>query len=123
MESEFTAPLNKKKAKQLFFNGIGTNSFDDVVHSTVPQKQELREESEPIDIYEQINKKNELLDQIRRERAMVSTEFEKLIKEPGKLPDHSETVSLEDLPLVVKQAAEAALLQKASKFNKMRKKK
>ena len=118
-KSTTSSRVSKCTTDALFFNacnqGINLDAFEEVKQFEVPQKQELREEEPPIDIFQSINEKNKLLDTIRAEQALISNEHEVLVKGPHKLAAEEESVTLEELPALVKQAAEAALLYQINK--------
>jgi hypothetical protein len=65
----------------------------------------------PINPFSEIEERNKELDRIRQEMALRSDDTQILVKEPPKQADKQETVSLDQLPFVVKQAAEAAILK------------
>jgi len=114
MDNTTTCTQIKSKTNELFYNAIhSTNldAFEAVKHCIIPQKQELREEEPSVDIFKDIHEKNRALDTIRADLALVSNEQETLVRGPHKTASKEETVTLDELPLIVKQAAEAAMLQ------------
>lgn len=120
MDSDvFSTKLSERTTKKLFFNAekdtITQKIFQTVQNIKVERQQEVRPEEKPIDPFEAINKRNAELDQIRFEASKVPDPMQIMIKEPSKPATSVETVKLEDLPIIVRQAAEASILAKLSK--------
>ena len=113
MDPEFNAVrLSDAAAKRLFFNADNKETDALFAHA---RQQEVREpeaivpEEAPIDPFAAINERNAMMNAARAEAAKVSDPSQTLITGPNKPADRSETVTLEQLPLIVKQAAESAL--------------
>ena len=109
----FTGTISSTKTKKLFFNAENSHyggAFDSKAY--VSPKPEVRPEPERINPYAAIEERNALLDKAHMEAALVSDANQTLIKQPYASVVHAETVTLEDLPAMVRQAAEAAMLKK-----------
>lgn len=106
----FTGTISSTKSKKLFFNADQSVPFD--TNAYISPKQEVRPEPERINPYAAIEERNALLDKAHMEAALLSDSTQTLIKEPYASVVHAETVTLEDLPAMVRQAAEAAMLKK-----------
>lgn len=100
--------LSKNATKKLFFNADDSILFSD---SAPQQIQEIRPEAPRIDPYDAIKERNEALDKARFEAAKISDPTQVLIKEPYAI-SKTETVTLAELPAVVRQAAEAAIIKR-----------
>jgi len=111
----FSTKLSERATKRLFFNAekdqITKAIFQDAGHLKVARPPEVRIEEKPIDPFEDINRRNSELEQARQEALRVPDPTRILIKEPSKAPTKTETVTLEQLPLVIRQAAEASVLK------------
>jgi len=112
----FSTRLSERATKRLFFNAeqdqITKAIFQDAAHLKVARPAEVRMEEKPVNPFEDIDRRNAELEEARQEALRVPDPTRILIKEPSKAPSKIETVSLEELPLVVRQAAEASLLRK-----------
>jgi hypothetical protein len=110
----FTGNLNSTKTKKLFFNASDNSQYGAAFDSKayVSPKAEVRPEPERINPYAAIEERNALLDKAHMEAALISDSTQTLIKQPYASVVHAETVTLEDLPALVRQAAEAAMLKK-----------
>jgi hypothetical protein len=98
--------------KRQFFNADTpeTSAIFSGLHSkTIEQKQETREEEKPINPFAHIDEGNKLLEHARLEAAKLSDATQIFVNGPVTRPQESETVSLDDLPAIVRQAAEAAV--------------
>ena len=73
---------------------------------------EVRPAVAPIDPFEAINKRNAELDAIRHEAALASDSQQTLVRDPMVQPSKTETVSIDKLPAIIRQAADAALLRR-----------
>jgi len=115
IDDPYTGKLSARSAKRLFFNAEDDESTKIVFELASRQnvgslvKEEVRPEEKPIDPFAAIDERNAELDRIRHEQALLSDPTQTLVKEPVKNKTSSETVKLEDLPVVVKQAAEASI--------------
>jgi hypothetical protein len=111
----YASKLSEKTVKKLFFNAEkdeGTNFvFAPIANAKVMAPDEVRKESVPINPFAAIEERNAELDQIRFDAAMRSDPTQTLIKEPAKVADKTEHVTMEQLPVVVRQAAEASILK------------
>lgn len=110
----FTGKLDKRKTKQLFFNAENETHFFNS-NAYVNQVQEVRPEEPRVNPFASIDERNALLDKAHMEAAMISDATQTLIKEPYASIQVAETVTLEELPHVVRQAAEAAMLRNLKK--------
>lgn len=114
----FTGRLGSKKAKHLFENAATddtTNRLFELVKALpIEQVQELRPEPAKLNPFEAIDERNHAMDQARYDASLVSDPTQTLVKGPSAAPiaAKSETVTLEELPAIVRQAAEAALIKK-----------
>ena len=106
--------LSTASKKRLFFNAEDSdNVFKDALRAPIEMRKEVNEEPEPINPYASIDQKNEEYEKVLYELAFKSDATQTLVRDPSKPADKkSETMRLEDLPAIVRQAAEAALLQK-----------
>jgi hypothetical protein len=113
--SEYTGRLSARATKKLFFNAeddpTTQSIFQGLQEARVVAKQEVRPVEKPVNPFAAIEERNAELDRIRHEMALRSDETQVLVKEPPKQADTSKLVTLEELPLAVKQAAEAAMLK------------
>jgi hypothetical protein len=116
---EYTGRLRSRATKRLFFNAeedsVTQAIFQGLQDAKVAKKQEVRPVDAPINPFAEIEERNKELDRIRQEMALRSDDTQILVKEPPKQADKQETVSLDQLPLIVKQAAEAAILKNFKK--------
>jgi len=114
MNDDFTSTkMSKASKKRLFFNAEDSDMvFKGALSAPIEMRKEVNEEPEPINPYASIDKKNEEYEKVLYELAFKSDATQTLVRDPSKPADKSETVRLEDLPAIVRQAAEAALLQK-----------
>ena len=115
----FTGNLNSPTTKKLFFNAESSQygaAFDSKAY--VSPKAEVRPEPERINPYAAIEERNALCDKAHMEAALISDSTQTLIKQPYASVVHAETVTLEDLPALVRQAAEAAMLKKMKRPTK-----
>jgi hypothetical protein len=112
---EYTGRLSARATKRLFFNAeedsVTQAIFQGLQDAKVTKKQEVRPVEAPINPFAELEERNKELDRIRQEMALRSDDTQILVKEPPKQADKQETVSLDQLPFVVKQAAEAAILK------------
>ena len=104
--------LSSAVAKRLFFNADTKETDALFAHA---RRQEVHEpevivpEERPIDPFAAVNERNAMMNAARAEAAKVSDASQVLITGPNKPANSSETVTLDQLPLIVKQAAENAL--------------
>ena len=103
-------PIKKLDA---FNNALGDPSTQKIFEGLdkivpVATKPEIREEVKKVNIYADLEEKNNALNKIRHEQAINSKEGT-LIKKP-KDPGHKELFTLEELPEAVKASANAAAL-------------
>ena len=114
--SDFTAKLSERATKKLFFNAEHDEDTKRVFAQavvSVEKPKELAPEPKPVNPYQALDDRNRAMDQARIEAAKVSDPTMVLIKEPGIQPAAKvESVTLEQLPAVVRQAAEAAVLKR-----------
>lgn len=112
-DEHINTSVSVKKTKQLFFNGQDATTeklFRSVSALPVVQPQEVRQEAAPVNPYAELEARNAEMDRIRLEAAMQSDGTQTLLKPPTKVSaTTTETVSLEELPALVRQAAEASL--------------
>jgi hypothetical protein len=114
----FTGRIASKKSKAVFENAASDETvnrlFEAVKGVTVTAPQEVRAEAPRVNPFEAIEERNRAMDQARYEAAMVSDPTMKLVKAPGALPSgqSSEVVGLDELPAIVRQAAESAVMRK-----------
>jgi len=112
----FTAKLSSQKTRALFYNAENDKTisatYENARSTRVAGPVEVRKEAPQIDPYEEINKRNAELDAIRHEAAMVSDSQQTLVRDPMVQASKTETVSLDKLPAIIRQAADAALLKK-----------
>ena len=112
----FTGQLSKRRTRALFFNAEDDKTISATYESarttTLETPAEVRREEARIDPYEAINLRNAELDSIRHQAAMASDNQQTLVRQPMVQPSKTEIVSLEKLPAIIRQAAEAALLKK-----------
>lgn len=104
--------------KKQFFNAdsIETSAiFSGLSSKVLTEKPEVRPEETTINIYKHIDDGNKRLEQARIEAAKISDATQTLVNGPVTMATESETVSLDDLPAIVRQAAEASLLKRAKK--------
>jgi hypothetical protein len=116
-DDPFTGKLSEKQSRELFFNAENDPDvqamFTMVSKQVLPaQKPEVREEAKRIDPFEHIHARNAELDAVRAHVALQSDSRQVLVKHPHALPVKQETVSLDELPSIVRQSAEAVLLQR-----------
>lgn len=78
--------------------------------ATIGAPQELREEPKRVNPFEHIDAGNKILQEARIQAASVSDPNQTLVS--GPIESTSETVRLDELPAIVRQAAEASLLKK-----------
>jgi hypothetical protein len=111
---DFSGSLNKKKTKALFYNAQDDpevlKTFGGLQNRVVVAKKEVREEAPKVNPFQHLEDRNAELAKIRNEAALRSDATQTLVKGPKPLIE-KETVSLEDLPHIVRQAAESALLR------------
>jgi hypothetical protein len=103
-----TPKLSEKAKKKYFFNAEEDSKdiFKGIPELVVPKKDEVRQPSEPINIYKHLDDTNAEIEKIRKEAALKSDEFQTLIREPSKQATKTETISIEQLPTIVRQIAE-----------------
>lgn len=109
--------ISAAKTKRLFFNAEGDPDTKRVFASaaglSAPKRQELAPEQPAVNPYQDIEERNARMDAARLEAAKVSDQRQQLVREPSRaVATKVETVKMEELPAMVRQAAEAALLKK-----------
>lgn len=115
---QFTGRIASKKAKALFENAASDETvnrmFEAVKAVNVSGPEEVRPEAPRVNPFESIDERNQAMDKARYEAAMVSDPTMKLVKGPSALPSgqSTEVVGLDELPAIVRQAAEAAVMRK-----------
>jgi hypothetical protein len=104
--------LSKTTAKRLFFNADTKETDALFAHA---QRQEVHEpeaivpEEKPVDPFAAVNERNAIMNAARAEAAKVSDPTQTLVEGPHRPANSSETVTLDQLPLIVRQAAENAI--------------
>jgi hypothetical protein len=108
IETELNGPISKTKTKQLFFNA---DNVEPEFHlpSLVAKREEVRKEEKRINPFALIEDRNAEMDRVRREAALISDANQILVKGPQIIKE--ETVSLENLPAIVRQMAVQAKLK------------
>lgn len=107
--------------KKQFFNADTpeTNAiFSGLSNKVLESKKEVRDEAPKIDPFAHIDEKNKLLEQARLDAAKLSDATQVFVNGPTTRPTESETISYDELPAIVRQAAEANILKKLSKKNR-----
>lgn len=102
-------------SKKLFFNADKDEDTERIFAQAVTEIVRTKEtlpEPKPINPYEAVEARNAEMDRARLEAAQVSDPSQVLLKGPTSGPQKVETVSMDSLPAIVRQAAEAALLKK-----------
>lgn len=103
------------KSKKFFFNAEhdeDTKRIFSQAVTEVPRPKEVQVEAPPINPFEALETRNRQMDQARLEAAKKSDPSQVLVREPTSGPTKIESVQLDELPAIVRQAAEAALLKK-----------
>jgi hypothetical protein len=77
--------------------------------SLLAKKEEVRKEEKRVNPFALIEDRNAEMDRVRREAALISDKNQVLVKGPQIVKE--ETVSLENLPTIVRQLAEKAKLK------------
>jgi hypothetical protein len=108
IESELVGSISKTKTKQLFFNAEH-NEPEFHLPALMAKKEEVRKEEKRINPFALIEDRNAEMDRVRREAALISDANQVLVKGPQVFKE--ETVSLENLPAIVRQMAEKAKLK------------
>jgi len=106
--------LSLKKTKALFYNADTAETaalFAGLDQLKLEPIVEVRKEEPAINPYAHIDERNRELSEARLLAAEISDPNQVLLKGPTKM-GRTETVSLDDLTPLVKQAAEAALLRR-----------
>jgi hypothetical protein len=115
----FTAKLSSQRTRALFYNAENDKTiaatYENARSTNVAAPVEVRPEEAPKDPFEEINRKNAELDAIRHEAAMVSDSRQTLVRDPMVQASKTETVSLDKLPAIIRQAADAAMIRKLKK--------
>lgn len=113
-DSHLHGRLSAAATRRLFFNA--EDSATDAVFAqaarhdvAVFQRPEVLPEAPRVDPFASIHERNSVMDAVRTEAAKVSDNTQVLIKGPSAVATATETVALEELPLLVKQAAEQAV--------------
>ena len=119
MAELYSGKLSKKSTRKLFYNAEKDQETIAVfrgLENTKPveKKVEIREEQPQIDPYESIKLRNMELDKARFDAALKSDSAQTLLKAPTRV-DNKETVTLEQLPAIVRQATRAALIRRIKK--------
>ncbi len=96
--------------KRQFSNADSTETsaiFRGIQH--IAEVKEVREEPKRVNPFEHIDAGNKILQEARMQAAVVSDPTQTLVRGPVEVS--SETVSLEELPALVRQAAEASIIR------------
>lgn len=110
--------ISSKTSQRLFNNAndaVTAKIFAGLQDAKVQQREEVRPEAPKVDPFADLNARNELLNKIRYEESLKTTEGQELVKGPRALTGQSEQLSLEELPAAVRQAAESAALAHATR--------
>lgn len=84
--------------------------FRGIDASNIEAPLELREEPKRVNPFEHIDAGNKALQEARMQAASISDPTQTLVR--GPVETTSESVTLEDLPAIVRHAAEAAIMKK-----------
>jgi len=111
---DFTATISSKASKKLFF----MESASLIQNYQEPEPiLEVRPEAPRINPFEAIEERNRAMDLARLEAARISDPTQVLVKEPVAI-GQTQTVSIDELPAIVRQATEAALLKRYKPLKK-----